>query len=86
MTAEQVSRRSHTVLASADSQVFTSLRHSAPPRAERYALGRRLRQNVPRSSLGEWAPAPGRPDVVAQVIRPHAGRQERLVPVRTGRS
>jgi uncharacterized protein (DUF2252 family) len=73
------------VLPTADSRGFTSLRHSASPRAERYALGRRLRDRAPRSALGDWAPAPDRPDVVAQVARSHEGRQEWLVPVRIGR-
>jgi len=77
--------RSHTVLAAADSQEYASLRKSASPRAERYALGRRLRAQAPRSALGHWAPPPGRADVVDSVVRSHEGRLDRLVPVRIGR-
>ena len=54
----------HTVLATADSDVFASLRKRPTSRAERYAMGRALRHEVPRSSLGTWAPFPGRPDPV----------------------
>src|ERR1035438_4344346 len=34
------------------------------PRAERYALGRRLREQIPLRMLGEWRPPADRPDVV----------------------
>jgi uncharacterized protein (DUF2252 family) len=71
--------------ASADGREFVSLRHGGLPRSERYALGRRLRSRVPRSALGEWSVPSGREDVVTQVIRAHAGRLDRLVPVRVGR-
>ncbi len=85
MTGTQAGRRGHTVLASADDRGFASLRHSGPPRAARYALGRQLRRSTPRSALGDWAPPPDRPDVVAQVIRSQEGRLDWLVPVRVGR-
>ena len=85
MTGQQEGRRAHTVLASADVRGFTSLRHGASPRAERYALGRRLREHTPRSALGDWAPPPDRPDVADQVVRSHEGRLDWLVPVRVGR-
>ncbi|MEX5716930.1 DUF2252 domain-containing protein [Geodermatophilus maliterrae] len=85
MTGIRAGRRTHTVLASADDRGFSSLRHSAPPRAARYALGRQLRRSAPRSALGDWAPPPDRPDVVDQVARSHEGRVDRLVPVRVGR-
>jgi hypothetical protein len=85
VTGTQAGRRGHTVLASADDRGFASLRHSGPPRAARYALGRQLRRSAPRSALGDWAPPPDRPDVVAQVIRSHEGRLDWLVPVRVGR-
>ncbi len=75
----------HTVLASADHRGFTSLRHSGPPRVERYGLGRQLRRRTPRSALGDWTPPPDRPDVVDQVVRSHEGRLTWLVPVRVGR-
>jgi uncharacterized protein (DUF2252 family) len=85
VTGQQEQRRLHTVLPSADGQGFTSLRHSASPRAERYALGRHLRERAPRAQIGDWSPAPGRPDVVEQVAQSHEGRQEWLIPVRIGR-
>jgi uncharacterized protein (DUF2252 family) len=85
VTGQQTERRPHTVLASADNRGFLSMRHSGPPRAARYELGRQLRRSAPRSALGEWTPPPDRPDVVDQVIRSHQGRVDWLVPVRVGR-
>jgi uncharacterized protein (DUF2252 family) len=82
-----LSRRppNHIVLATADSEMFTSLRRRPTSRAERYALGRGLRQQVPRSSLGDWTPRPSRPDPVELIIASHRGRVRELVPVRVGR-
>jgi uncharacterized protein (DUF2252 family) len=85
VTVDQGKPRAHTVLASADDRGFSSLRHSGPPRAARYELGRQLRRSAPRSALGDWAPPPERPDVVDQVIRSNEGRLDWLVPVRIGR-
>jgi uncharacterized protein (DUF2252 family) len=82
---DQRTQRAHTVLASADSRAFTSLRRRAPARTERYALGRRLRRQVPRSALGDWVAAPARPGVTELVDRSNAGRLGWLVPVRIGR-
>jgi uncharacterized protein (DUF2252 family) len=73
------------VLATADSEVFSSLRRRPTSRAERYALGKSLRQQVPRRSLGDWTPPPGRRDPVELVIASHRGRVRKLVPVRVGR-
>jgi hypothetical protein len=42
----------HLVLEATDAAAFASLRRPATPRAERYALGRQLRQRAPRSALG----------------------------------
>src|SRR5689334_16658838 len=64
---------------------FASLRTRPSSRAERFALGRRLRHDVPRPSLGDWIPPPGRPDIVAQIIDSHEGRLERLIPIRVAR-
>jgi uncharacterized protein (DUF2252 family) len=75
----------HTVLATADSELFTSLRRRATSRAERYALGRGLRREVRRRSLGDWSPPPGRADPVDLVIESHAGRVPDLVPIRVAR-
>jgi uncharacterized protein (DUF2252 family) len=65
--------------------MFTSLRRRPTSRAERYALGRSLRQRVPRRSLGEWAPPPSRPDPVELIIASHRGRVKELVRVRVAR-
>jgi uncharacterized protein (DUF2252 family) len=48
-------------------------------------MGRRLRDTVPRASVGEWRPAPGRPDPVGQIVRAHKGRLPELIPIRVGR-
>src|SRR4051812_7857628 len=85
MGGERGVRARHTVIAAADSSAYLSLRDRAAPRAERYALGRRLRQQVPRSSLGDWTPPAGRPEVVDVVRQSHEGRLDWLVPVRIGR-
>jgi uncharacterized protein (DUF2252 family) len=75
----------HTVLASADPTGYASLRTTPTPREERYALGRALRDEVPRKRLGDWNPPAGRPDPVTLVIEAHEGRQDRLIPLRVGR-
>jgi hypothetical protein len=51
----------HIVLASAEGVGFASLRRPATPRPERYAVGRALRQQVPRPELARWD-APRYPD------------------------
>src|SRR5687768_531437 len=75
----------HTVLASTDGVAFASLRHAATPRAERYEIGRALRQQVPRSTLATWNEADRGTDPLQQVIAGNEGRVDRLVPVRIGR-
>ena len=55
---------------------------AGPTVAERKELGRSLRQSVPRSSHGEWAPAPDRADPVATLAAQDAERVDFLVPVR----
>jgi uncharacterized protein (DUF2252 family) len=75
----------HTVLASADSDVYTSLRKRPSPRAERYAMGRALRREVPRKSLGAWRASTDRPDPVQLIIESHEGRLDWLIPVRVAR-
>ena len=74
----------HVVLDTADDG-FASLRRRARPRAERYELGRSLRERAPRSNLGHWAPADDRVDPVQQLISAHEGRVQWLIPVRVGR-
>lgn len=75
----------HAVLRSADSHDYASLRRRPVTRKERYRMGRALRGVVPRSSLGVWESTdPGR-DPVAQIMKSHEGRLDRLIPVRVGR-
>ncbi len=73
------------VLGSGDGGGFLSLREVATPRSERYELGRALRKQAPRSSLGGWTPATDRPDPVDRIIESHVGRVPWLIPVRVGR-
>jgi hypothetical protein len=54
-------------------------------RAERYAAGKALRGKVPRSSHGEWAPDPERPDPVSLLEQANSTRLEHLMPIRFGR-
>ena len=55
----------HQVLATADSDSFSSLRRRPTARHERYAMGKALRHDVPRRSLGDWSPPPDRADPIA---------------------
>src|SRR5215203_1035543 len=76
---------SHTILASADSEVFTSLRKRPSSRADRYAMGRALRRAVPRKKLSAWRePTEGR-DPVQLILDSHEGRLDWLIPVRVAR-
>ncbi len=75
----------HRVLATADSAAYASIRKRPTSRGERYAMGKALRKEVPRSSLGEWRAWPGRPDPIALLEESHAGRVEALIPVRVAR-
>ena len=75
----------HVVLATADSTPYASVRGRPIPRAQRRALGKALRRETPRGSLGDWSPAPDRRDVVDQLAENHEGRIDWLVPVRVGR-
>jgi len=75
----------HVVLQSADSSDYASLRRRPATRQERYRTGRALRESVPRSALGLWAPDGDDRDPVAQIIESHEGRLDRLIPVRVGR-
>ena len=77
--------RDHVVLASADSEAFASLRRRSTSRLDRYRMGRDLRRQVPRRSLGEWMVQVDRPDPVRLIIESHRGRLDWLVPVRVGR-
>ena len=85
MTLPQGSTGTHVVFAAADSKPYASVRSRPVPRGQRRAMGRAMRKEVPRSSLGNWEPAPNRRDPLEQIRRSHAGRLEWLVPVRVGR-
>ena len=76
---------SHVVLASADSDAFTSLRRRATSRPDRYRMGKELRRRVPRRSLGEWTVRTGRSRPVQLIVESHRGRLDWLIPVRVGR-
>ncbi|SNY40883.1 DUF2252 domain-containing protein [Paractinoplanes atraurantiacus] len=75
----------HVVVDVAQDDGFVSLRRSARPRAERYELGRSLRERAHRSEMAFWTPPAGRADPVQQVIEANRGRQPWLIPVRVGR-
>ena len=74
-----------SVLGSLADEGFTSLRRAAAPRAERYEIGRSLRDRAPRSDMAHWKTPDRRLDPVSQVVASHDGRLERLIPVRIGR-
>jgi len=75
----------YSALRGADSRSYQSVRVRPISRVERFALGRALRQDVPRAALGEWRPRDTRPDPVAQIQRSHEGRIASLIPIRIGR-
>jgi uncharacterized protein (DUF2252 family) len=75
----------HTVLATAESAPYTSVLNRPVPREQRRALGKALRKEAPRSTLGDWSPHPARRDPVDQLEQNHEGRIDWLVPVRVGR-
>jgi len=54
-------------------------------RAERYAAGKALRNEAPRSSHAEWAPDPERPDPISILEEANKTRLQNLVPIRFGR-
>lgn len=85
MSANSAGNIGHTIHPSVSGDDYESLRRTATPRAERWAMGRRMRQEVPRASLGNWSPGADRPDPVALVEESHVGRVERLIPLRVGR-
>jgi uncharacterized protein (DUF2252 family) len=74
----------HTVLATADSEAFTSLRKRPSSRADRYAMGKALRKVVPRRQLSGWEPNAGR-DPVQLILDSHEGRLDWLIPIRVAR-
>ena len=75
----------HAVLPGADDRSYHSVRIRPISRAQRLALGRQLRQQVPRGSLGQWQHDKHRLDPIAQIVRSHDGRLASLIPIRVGR-
>ena len=75
----------HPVVPGADDRAYRSVRIRPISRAERFALGRELRQQVPRTSLGQWQPGKHRPDPIAQIVHSHNGRLASLIPIRVSR-
>jgi len=84
-TSPGVAAHDHVVLASADSDAFTSLRRRSTLRRDRYRMGEELRRQVPRRSLGDWSAPADRPDPVRLIMESHVGRLDWLIPVRVGR-
>lgn len=76
---------SHTVLTSADSGAFASVRQRGTTRDERFALGRSLREKVPVAALGVWNATQARPDPIELINESHKGRVDELIPIRVGR-
>ena len=77
--------RAHVVLSNAEGDSYRSLRQRSVSRAEGFKLGRSLRRQVPRSSLGNWKALANRPDPVEQIIHSHEGRVDWLIPIRVER-
>ena len=48
-------------------------------------MGKALRDDVPRSSLGNWEPPFGRPDPIQLIMDSHEGRVPELIPIRVAR-
>lgn len=82
---DPVVRHGHTVLATAESDAYFSLRRRPTSREERYRMGKALRDRVPRKSLGEWRAPYGRPDPVSLILESHEGRVPDLIPIRVAR-
>ena len=75
----------HVVFDTGQDDGFASLRRQARPRAERYELGRSLRERAHRTDMAHWTPPDLRADPVEQVIEQNEGRQPWLIPIRIGR-
>ena len=67
---------------------YTAFRGSAAPdvpRANRVALGKALREKIPRKQHGLWKEVKGRPNPIHVLRASDAGRMKELVPIRYGR-
>ncbi len=56
-----------------------------PDREERMAMGKALREKIPRTSHAKWKAPDSRQDVIAQLRSTDKGRVPELVPIRYGR-
>ena len=56
-----------------------------PGRKERRILGKARREQAPRGSHGEWAPATDRPDPISLLQAQDEGRLQHLLPIKYGR-
>jgi uncharacterized protein (DUF2252 family) len=75
----------YSALPGEDSRAYGSVRVRPVSRVKRFELGRRLRQKVPRTSLGVWRRPDNRPDPVTLIERLHVGRVASLIPIRIAR-
>ena len=79
--AEELSKEDSQQPATVSSPAFQP--HAT--RAERYAMGKSLREKCPRASHAAWQPAADRPDPVSLVLKSDEGRIPELLPLRHGR-
>ena len=61
------------------------MKHAVLESGESAERGREARKELPRSSHGEWSPAPDRPDPVAVLQAQAVTRLQELIPIRHGR-
>jgi len=61
--------KTYSALRGEDSRAYRSVRVRPVSRVKRFELGRQLRQNVPRSSLGVWQLTDNRPDPIVLIER-----------------
>jgi uncharacterized protein (DUF2252 family) len=74
-----------TFAAAGDTGLVDTFMAKRPSTAERLAAGKALRDKVPRTSHGEYAPRADRPDPVAILEKQNETRVQKLVPVRYAR-
>ncbi|TCK20963.1 DUF2252 domain-containing protein [Pseudonocardia endophytica] len=75
----------HPVLPGDHGEEFASLSRPGTPRAERYEIGRSMRERAPRRSLARWSAALRRQDPMDIVAASNAGREPDLIDERLDR-
>ena len=50
---------------------------------ERQTMGKEEPKPIARRALGDWAPAPDRPDTIKLLLAQDAGRIQHLLPIQT---